>query len=129
MSKSIEQQVTFNAPLSKVFEALVDAKQHSAFTGAPAKVTRENGAPFRCHDGMVSGRNIEVVEGTRIVQAWRAKNFPEGVYSVASFELEAVDPLKTRLTFTQHGVPDEAYDMISKGWQEHYWTKLAKYLA
>ena len=44
MSKSLEQTVKFKAPPRAVFEALMDAKQHARFTGAPATGP---GAPTR----------------------------------------------------------------------------------
>jgi uncharacterized protein YndB with AHSA1/START domain len=43
--KSIEQTVTFDASPEQVFEALMDSKKHSAFTGAAARVSREVGGP------------------------------------------------------------------------------------
>lgn len=129
MAKSIEQQVTLNADPSRVFEALMDSKRHSEFTGGPAEISREVGGAMSCHGGMVTGRNLDVVKDRRIVQAWRGKDFPEGVYTVATFNLEPEGKNQTKLTFTQHGVPDQAYEMINKGWYSHYWEPLAKYLA
>jgi activator of HSP90 ATPase len=126
--KSIEQEVTFDAKPELVFEALMDSKQHAAFTGAPARVSREVGGPVSCHDGMITAINVELEKNTRIVQAWRVKPWPEGVYSIATFALEPAGA-KTKLTFTQHGVPDAAHEMITKGWEERYWKPLRAYLA
>ena len=121
--KSINQVVTFNAAPAEIFEALMDSKKHAGFTGAPAKISREVGGAISCHDGMVTGINVDIVKDARIVQAWRAGNFPEGVFSVATFVLQP-EGRKTKLTFTQHGVPESAYEMVSTGWEEHYWTPL-----
>jgi activator of HSP90 ATPase len=126
--KSIEQTVTFDATPEQIFEALMDSKRHAAFTGAPARVSREVGGPVSCHDGFISAINVELVKNTRIVQAWRGKNWPEGVYSIATFALEPQGG-KTKLTFTQHGVPDEDAPHITNGWQEKYWKPLRAYLA
>jgi activator of HSP90 ATPase len=126
--KSIEQTVTFDASPEQVFEALMDSQRHAAFTGAPARISREVGGPVSCYDGMVGGLNVDVAKDARIVQAWRAKTWPEGVYSIATFALEGAGK-QTKLTFTQHGVPDSAFEMISKGWEERYWKPLQAYLA
>jgi activator of HSP90 ATPase len=127
--ETIEQTVTFEATPVEVYEALLDSAKHTAFSGAPASVSREIGGAFSCHDGCISGINIELVEGMRVVQAWRGKMFPAGVYSVVSFALEALEGgKKTRLAFTQHGVPADFAEMIAKGWQEHYWSPLTNYL-
>src|SRR5262245_3193020 len=117
--KSIEQVVTFDASPEQVYEALMDSKQHAAFTGAPARVSREVGGPVSCHDGFISAVNVALDKNARIVQAWRAKSWPEGVHSIATFALEPAGG-KTKLTFTQHGVPDDAHEAISKGWEERY---------
>ena len=34
------------------------------------------------------GRNVELLPNHRIVQAWRVVTWPEGVYSIAKFELK-----------------------------------------
>jgi activator of HSP90 ATPase len=129
MFKSIEQEVVFDASPTKIYEALMDSKQHSAFTGAPAKIDAEVGGRMSCHDGMVSGINVELVRDKRIVQAWRGGHFPEGVYSIATFELEPAAGGKTKLSFKQHGVPEEVHERIVNGWNQYYWEPLRRFLA
>lgn len=126
--KSIEQTVTFDAAPEQVFEALMDSKRHAEFTGAPARVSREVGGPVSCHDGFISAINVELVKNERIVQAWRGKTWPAGVYSIATFALASAGK-QTTLTFTQHGVPDDAAPHIDSGWHEKYWKPLRAYLA
>lgn len=46
--------------------------------------------------GHVSGINVDLVPGKRIVQAWRHQDFPEGVYSMAAFELGGDDMTSQR---------------------------------
>ena len=129
MAKNIEQSVTFDAPPPAVYEALTDSAKHAAFTGAPAEISPNVGGKFTAHGGMLSGMNVDLVKNKLVVQAWRAGNFPEGAYTIASFKLEAVGATKTNLTFTQYGVPDGAFEVVSKGWTEKYWEPLKNYLA
>lgn len=129
MARSIEQQVVINADPSRIYEALMDSKRHSQFTGGPAEIENKIGGAVSCHGGFVTGVNIDLKKDQRIVQAWRGKDWAEGVYSVATFALEPDGQNKTRLVFTQHGVPDDQVEHISKGWYSHYWEPLAKYLA
>ncbi|MBV8084835.1 MAG: SRPBCC domain-containing protein, partial [Chloroflexi bacterium] len=63
----------------------------------------------------------------RIVQAWRAQDWPEGVYSVVRFELEPRGG-ETQLVFDHVGVPDDQRQHIDDGWHKMYWEPLAKYL-
>jgi len=83
----IRQEITFAAPPAKVYEALTRSAGHAAFTGAPAEISADEGGAFSAYGGNVLGRNIELVPNKRIVQAWRAGSWPEGVFSIARYDL------------------------------------------
>jgi activator of HSP90 ATPase len=57
-------------------------------TGAPASGEPSEGASFSLFGGHITGRHVELVPGKRVVQAWRAKTWPEGLYSIVPFELQ-----------------------------------------
>ena len=128
MPDSIHQEVVVAASPARVYQALTDASQFSAFTaGAPADIPREQGAAFSCFGGMITGRHIELVPDRRIVQAWRAGNWPEGVYSIVRFELSS-DGGGTRIALDQAGFPKGADQHLEGGWHKMYWEPLKKYL-
>jgi activator of HSP90 ATPase len=124
---SIKQEVTFAAPVSKVYEALTRSAPHAAFTGAPAEISKDEGGTFSAYGGKVHGRHVELVPNTRVVQAWRAGSWPEGVFSIARYELSDVGG-KTRLVFEQDGVPADQVSHIDGGWHKMYWEPLKKHL-
>ena len=129
MSDAIVQEVTFDAPPARVYEAMMDSTKHAEFTaGGDADISQEVGGAFTAHGGKIAGRNIELVANERIVQAWRPANWPEGQYSVVRFELAAEDG-GTRLTMTHAGVPTESQEAIGGSWHSIYWEPLAKYLS
>jgi activator of HSP90 ATPase len=64
----------------------------------------------------------------RIVQAWREKDWPAGVYSIVRFELNQQGS-ETRLVFDHTGFPQGAAFHLAPGWWSHYWEPLQKYLA
>jgi activator of HSP90 ATPase len=68
------------------------------------------------------------VPGKRLVQAWRAADWPVGAFSIARFDLTATGP-GTLLMFRHTGFPEGDGKNLANGWTEHYWTPLAKYLA
>jgi hypothetical protein len=68
------------------------------------------------------------VNPRRLYQAWRAGNWPEGVYSVVRFELVG-EGAGTRLTFDQSGFPDGQREHLDEGWPKMYWEPLRKYLS
>ena len=125
--KSIEHVRTFAATPAQVFEALMDPEKHAAFTGEPATIDRKVGGAVSVYGGKVQAINLHVVPDERIVQAWRPANFPAGVFTLATFAL-AAEGKGTRLTFTQHAVPDEAHAHLDGGWEQRYWKPLAAYL-
>jgi activator of HSP90 ATPase len=129
MSNSIRQAVIIKASPQRVYDALLDAKQFSAFTGgAPAEIDSNAGGAFSCFGGMITGRNVELVPNQRIVQAWRAGNWPEGVYSIVRFELDAQGS-ETRLTLDHSAFPEGNAEHLEGGWHRMYWEPLKKYLA
>ncbi len=86
-TSTIRQSVTFKASLHEVYEALMDSKKHSKFTGSNAKISRKIGGRFSVWDGDLEGTNLELAPDRKIVQSWRASDWPEGHYSKAAFSL------------------------------------------
>jgi activator of HSP90 ATPase len=128
MSRTIRQTVTLAAAPRRVYGALLDEHRHSAFTGEAAVISRRVGGAFTCYGGYITGYHLELVPQRRIVQAWRSRNWPAGAYSVVTFELSRLKGGRTRLAFTQVGVP--AFDRRAKsgGWRSRYWKPLRAYL-
>lgn len=123
MPKAIRQTVTFNASPRAVYEALMDSRKHAAFTGSPARISRRPGGRFTAYGPYLSGVNLELVPGRKIVQLWRSSNWPKFHYSTVTYDLKKVRG-GTRLTFTQVGVPDNDYKDKKAGWITHYWQPM-----
>ena len=123
----IQQEVWIDASPSRVYRALTDSSDFAAFTGDPARIAAQEGGAFSCFGDLVLGRNIELVPDQRVVQAWRVFNWPEGVYSIVRFELQA-EGENTRLVLTQDGVPDTDVGHVESGWHSKYWEPLRKHL-
>ena len=124
---NIHQEATFLAPPSRVYKALVDLKEFAEWTGAPASGGASEGAAFSAFGGHILGRHLELVPDKRVVQAWRAKTWPEGVHSIVRFELH-VDGTGTKLVFDHEGFPENERDHLAGGWRSMYWDKMAKYV-
>ena len=96
--------------------------------GRSADISAEPGGAVSLFGGDIRARNVELLPGKRVVQAWRSQAWPEGVYSIVRFELTA-DGGGTLLTFDQAGYPDGAHDMLAGGWPKMYWTPMSELLA
>ena len=129
MCKTIKQKVKFKASPETVYTLLADSKQHSAFTGRKAEISRKDGGRFSIDAGRISGVNVDLAPGKRIVQAWRRDDFPEGIFSMAAFTLARTADGGTELVLTHRGVPKHLLDDTEQEWREKYWTKLKEYLA
>lgn len=125
---TITQGAMLPAEPSAVFRALMDAKQHAAFTGAAARIQPAVGGRFSVWDGYASGTTLELQPGRKIVQSWRASDWPIGQSSVVSMTLVKAST-GTKLLFRQTGVPAEFAADVAQGWKEYYWTPLKAYFA
>jgi activator of HSP90 ATPase len=124
---TIHQETTFSAPPSRIYRTLVDLKQFSEATGAPASGDSTEGAAFTAFGGHITGRHVELVPDKRVVQAWRAKTWAEGVYSIVRFEL-VPEGKGTKLAFDHTGFPVEEKEHLAGGWPAQYWEKIAKHV-
>ena len=125
-TKTIRQSVTFKAGAHTVYEILMDSKKHSVLAGDEAKISRKTGGKFNV-GGYIEGVNLELVPDRKIVQSWRYEDWPKNHYSTAAFALKE-EGGKTKLTFTQSGVPVEFYEEIKQGWIDYYWTPMKEML-
>jgi activator of HSP90 ATPase len=128
----IHQEVVLKATRKRVYEALTDEKKFAQVTdfvmkGASAQISPEVGGAFSIFGGVILGRHIELVPYERIVQAWREKDWPAGVYSVVRFQLDE-QGTETNLIFDHTGFPQGASVHLAPGWWTHYWEPLRKYL-
>jgi hypothetical protein len=71
MTPAILQHVKFHASPKILFEMYMDSGKHAAATGAPAKMSRKIGGEWHAHGGAIGGKNLLIVPGQKIVQAWR----------------------------------------------------------
>src|SRR5262245_6269126 len=123
----VHQEVTFAAPPAKVYRALIDSREHAQFTSAPAQIGTAVGDAWTAYGGKISGRNVELVEEKRIVQTWRAGNWPEGVHSLVRFELTPAGA-GTKVVLDHDALSDDQVPHIDGGWEKMYWEPLRKYL-
>jgi uncharacterized protein YndB with AHSA1/START domain len=59
----------------QIYDAWLDNGGHTAMTGSAAEAAPTEGASFTAWGGYISGRNLTLEPGRRIVQAWRTTRF------------------------------------------------------
>jgi activator of HSP90 ATPase len=127
-TKTLRQTITFKASPREVYDMLMDSKRHQSLSGEPAKISRKIGGKFTAWGSHISGFNLALIPGKKIVQAWRATGWWPDHYSIAVYELTKVRD-GTKLKFTQIGVPPNRYSGHYRGWIETYWTPMKEMFA
>jgi uncharacterized protein YndB with AHSA1/START domain len=121
---TIHQEVTINAAPSAVYDVLTKSDSFAKMTGGrAADISGDVGGAVSMFGGDIRARNVELVPGKRVVQAWRSQAWPEGVYSIVKFELSAAGK-GTKLVFDQAGHPKDAQAMLEGGWPKMYWEPM-----
>jgi activator of HSP90 ATPase len=129
----IHQEAIIDAAPAQVYAVLTDGEKFAAATGQPALVSDQEGEGFALFGGRVEGRQIELVPGERVVQAWRfggahPEPWDAGVYSVVRFTLKP-DGHATRFVIDHDGIPSESEERIASAYPTFYQGPLAKYFA
>ncbi len=124
---TIKQVVIIPASPEKVYEAFVDPKKHTEFTGSKATGKAKEGGKFTTWDGYSFGKFLKFEPGKCLVQEWMTTDWPEG-YPPSRFELTFKKvPDGTEITMVQSNVPKEQEEELKEGWQEFYWVPLKEY--
>src|SRR3990167_1895380 len=124
--KTIIQTVHISAKPQDVYEAYTNARKHAEFTGGKTKFENKVGGKFDIWGGELTGENMELVKGKKIIQKWRASDWPEGHFSDFTINLESGND-GTRLVLVQENVPDDKADDIDDGWHQYYWKPMNEY--
>lgn len=140
---AIHQEIEFQAGADRVYgvltttalfdkvvqaSAAMNSGMKSQLGTSPTMIDAQPGGAFSLFGGYLTGRTLELVANARIVQAWRAGSWGEGLYSIARFVLEDRGTA-CRLTFDHTGFPNPEARHLARGWHDNYWTPMAKVLA
>ena len=113
----------------QVYDALVNARKHAAFTGAAATGAAKVGSKFTAWDGYIFGKHLELGPPRRIVQEWSTTEWPEG-FPPSKLVWDFVEKDGgVEVTMTHSEVPASQAESYRQGWVDYYWTPLKRYLA
>ena len=112
-----------------IYKAWLSGKQHSDMTGSAATVVARVGGKHTAWDGYISGKNLELEPGKRIVQSWRSTDFaadaPDSRLEVALTAAKG----GTKITLTHSDLPAGSSAEYKKGWIDYYFTPMKEYFA
>jgi activator of HSP90 ATPase len=131
----IHQEISLLAAPERVYQLLTDSTEFAAATERPADINTTEGGAFSIFGGYIQGRQIELVQGERIVQSWRGVDWTPGTHSLVRFTLTPEGD-GTKLVVDHDAYPEGPSPMYPS-WQEHlstnwpvfYFEPITKYLA
>ncbi len=116
-----------------VYAAWLDAAQHTAMTGAPAKSSAKVGGAFSAWDGYISGQYLALFPTERIVTSWRTSEFPKDAPDSQLdllFSAHRVDGKPgTRLFLIHTGLPAGGASKYAAGWAQFYFAPMTDHFA
>ena len=124
-TKTLQQTITFSASPKEVYDMLANSKKHQSLSGMPANISKRVGGKFTAWGSHLTGVNLVLRPGKKIVQAWRATGWWPDHYSIAIFDISKV-PGGSKLKFTQIGIPPSRYSSHYRGWIQTYWTPMTE---
>lgn len=116
-------------PASKetIYNAWLDGKQHAAMTHTGlAESGAKVGDNFSAHDGYITGKNVELIPNSKIVQSWRTTEFSdEEADSLIEVTFEDAAG-GTLVTLTHSNLPPHGAQYES-GWKAYYFEPMKGY--
>jgi uncharacterized protein YndB with AHSA1/START domain len=96
--------------------------------GRAIDLEQEARGRFSAYGGRFTGIVVDLAPGKRVVQAWQSKDFPAGIFSMATFNLVATSDGGTQVTLTHRGVPKELIPTTERIWRDLFWERMKRYL-
>ncbi len=115
--KTFKKTFIINAEPSDVYSALTNPFTIELWSGYPAVMPAEPGSEFSLWDGDISGRNIEFIPDSKVVQEWYF-----GDQTERSIVTISIQPFRedSQVTVDHTNIPDEDFEDIAEGWREYY---------
>lgn len=112
----------------QIYDAWLDSRLHAKMTGGqPATISAVEGTRFVVWWGFITGKNIMLEPGKRIVQSWRTTQFQD---SDSDSQIEVLLELvagATRVTIHHTNVPDGLTNYLDGGWQRDYFDPMKRF--
>jgi uncharacterized protein YndB with AHSA1/START domain len=111
----------------RIYAAWLSSDEHTAFTGDKAVVEPFVGGKHSTFDGYANGHTVELQPGKRIVQTWRAEDFPLGSPD-SRVEVTLEETVGgTMVTIFHSEIPSGQGSSCRDGWLKFYLEPLKSY--
>lgn len=119
--KDFKKYYIIPAQPEDVYLALTNPATIHLWTGEEAIMSTKPNSEFSLWEGSITGKNLEFIEGKKIVQQWYFGDQQEdSIVSIILHEHQKGTSVELRHT----NIPDEAYVDIVEGWNDAYFGSL-----
>jgi activator of HSP90 ATPase len=129
MANRFKISITLPVNPKVLYSAWLNSKQHSAFTGNPAKIDPIVGGSFQTFDDYITGKTLELEPSSRILQSWRTKEFPADSPDSLLEVLIAKAEKGSKLTLLHINLPKDQVDQYKTGWKDYYFIPMKEYFS
>jgi activator of HSP90 ATPase len=117
--KSLKKYYKLQASPEDVYNALTNKTMIEIWTGEVADFKAEPESEFSMWGGAITGKNILFEKDKLIKQIW----YFDEIESEVTIKLHP-DKKGTSVELHQNNIPDEAFENISEGWDQDYFSSL-----
>jgi activator of HSP90 ATPase len=129
MTYEFEQSVVIPASPAAIYDAWLSSEGHTAMTGAEATASPVVGGEFTAWDGYITGRNLELEPGCRILQSWRTSEFTAADADSTIEVLLESETHETLLRLRHSNVPTGHRGYEDGGWLSNYFEPMIAYFS
>lgn len=122
--RSIRKYYIIETSPEELYIALTNPATLQLWTGEKAEMSTQPGSEFSLWDESIVGKNLEFIEGKKIVQHWYFGEQEED--SIVTIILH---PHKqgTSVELRHTNIPDDDFEEIAEGWDESYFGALSEF--
>src|SRR5262245_13115557 len=114
--------------LQDIYDVWLSSSGHEKITGGQkAQISAQDGAAFTVWNGYITGRNLKLEPGRRIVQSWRTTKFADTDPDSQIEMLLQPAAGGTTITVRHTNVPDGHTSYRDGGWQRSYFEPMKQY--
>lgn len=122
--KDFKKYFVIPAPPEDVYLALTNPITIQLWSGEEAEMSTVPGTEFSLWDGSIVGKNLEFVQGKKIIQQWYFGEQPED--SIVTIVLHPHQE-GTSVELKHTNIPDQDFDDIVDGWKENYFGSIREF--
>mmetsp|Transcript_11968 Transcript_11968/g.17792 ORF Transcript_11968/g.17792 Transcript_11968/m.17792 type:complete len:344 (-) Transcript_11968:56-1087(-) len=114
---------SFASPPGMLFDCFVNPGRIQVYTNSAAHVDPTMGGKFDMFNGNITGTFLEIEHNVKLVQSWRAKDWPKDVQSHVTMKFDQQGS-QCVLTLTHKNVPAKDVERIRSGWQNNFFSRI-----